>query len=252
MKKVISLVAGLSLLALSVAADLTVNSEAIVTLEKVGPNELNVALDATEDVYGLQFDVVCDSKISEEEVNHAFASNDLRSNMSVYSRLRDDGSVRVIMFDMAGKSIVTANNVEKVIAMTLKSNNANNQCSCENIVVAGENGASFGHITPVYEENQTLDYTLQPIKTKVHGNYPNPFNPTTTINFDLGLSDAGLVSIVVYDIQGRKVSELFSGELSEGENYRYIWNASAVASGKYFAVITAPNFTESINMTLLK
>ena len=247
MKKVISLVAGLSLLAFSVASDATVK------LEKVGPNQLNVALDATQDVYGLQFDVVCNSKISEEEVNHAFASNDLRSNMSVYSRLRDDGSVRVIMFDMTGKSIVTANNVENVITMELASDNLNNQCSCENIVVAGENGASFENVTPKYEDQQTYDgNSTHPILTKVHKNYPNPFNPSTTIRVDLSASDAGLVSIVVYDIQGRKISELFNGELSEGENYQYIWDASAVASGKYFAVITAPNFTDTINMTLLK
>ena len=60
MKKVVALIAGLSLLTLSFASD------AVVKLEKVNPNQLNVALDATKDVYGLQFDVVCESKISEQ------------------------------------------------------------------------------------------------------------------------------------------------------------------------------------------
>ena len=242
MKKVVALIAGLSLLTLSFASD------AVVKLEKVNPNQLNVALDATKDVYGLQFDVVCDSKISEEEVQHAFADNDLRSSMSVYSRLRDDGSVRVIMFDMNGKSIVTANNVENVITMGLNSENKNNKCSCENIVLAGENGGSFTNVKAIYEDNQQVQSST--IKTKVLGNYPNPFNPTTTISFDL--ANDGLVSIVIYDIQGRKVSELFNGELSQGYNHQYNWDASSVASGKYFAVITAPNFTDTINMTLLK
>ena len=114
----------------------TTASEAVVKLEKTSNNGFNIALDSDKDVYGLQFDVVCDSKISTQEVTHAFADNDLRSNMSVYSRLRDDGSVRVIMFDMTGKSIVTANNVENVIAMTLNSNTKDNKCSCENVVLA--------------------------------------------------------------------------------------------------------------------
>jgi len=245
MKKVVALIAGLSLLTLSFASDATIK------LEKVSQTQLNVALDATADVYGLQFDVVCNSKISEEKVNHAFADNDLRSNMSVYSRLRDDGSVRVVMFDMTGKSIVTANNVENVITMNLDSGNKDNKCSCENIVLAGKNGGSFKNITPIYEDNQeAYNSSSTPLKTKVKGNYPNPFNPTTTIEFDL--ADNGLVNIVIYDIQGRKVSELFSGELSSGFSHQYNWDASSVASGKYFAVITAPNFTDTINMTLLK
>jgi len=244
MKKVVALIAGLSLLTFSFASD------AIIKLEKVSPTQLNVALDATADVYGLQFDVVCNSKISEEEVTHAFADNDLRSNMSVYSRLRDDGSVRVIMFDMTGKSIVTANNVENVITMDLNSDDKNNKCSCKNIVLAGENGGSFDNVKPIYEDNQQTHESSTPLQTKVRGNYPNPFNPSTTIAFDL--ADDGLVSIVVYDIQGRKVSELFNGELSQGFNHQYNWDASSVASGKYFAVITAPNFTDTINMTLLK
>ena len=243
MKKVVALIAGLSLLTFSFASDATIK------LEKVSPTQLNVALDATADVYGLQFDVVCDSKISEEEVTHAFADNDLRSNMSVYSRLRDDGSVRVIMFDMTGKSIVTANNVENVISMDLNIDSKDGKCSCENVVLAGQNGGSFDNVKPIYEDNQQVQGSTLP-ETKVIGSYPNPFNPTTTIAFDL--AQDGLVSIVIYDIQGRKVTELFNGELSQGFNHQYSWDASSVASGKYFAVITAPNFTDTINMTLLK
>ena len=241
MKKVVALIAGLSLLTLSFASD------ALIKLE----NNTRVALDATADVYGLQFDVVCESKISEQEVTHAFADNDLRSNMSVYSRLRDDGSVRVIMFDMTGKPIVTANNVENVINMQLNSESKNNTCEIveNSAVLAGENGASFDNVKAIAINTQEA-HSVAPMQTKVRGNYPNPFNPTTTIAFDL--ADDGLVSIVIYDIQGRKVSELFNGELSQGFNHQYNWDATSVASGKYFAVITAPNFTDTINMTLLK
>ena len=236
MKKVVALIAGLSLLTLSFASD------ALIKLEKVNPNQLNVALDATADVYGLQFDVVCNSKISEEEVTHAFADNDLRSNMSVYSRLRDDGSVRVIMFDLSGQSIVSSNNIEEVLNLQIDGKD----CVCDNIVVAGEHGESL-------EASTTSSIGELPQESKITSNYPNPFNPVTNIVFDLAEVNAGNVEISVYDIQGRKVEVLHNGWLDAGTGYEFTWNASAVASGKYFAVISAPNgFTDTVNMTLIK
>ena len=82
MKKLLVLTTSLALFSFATAA------EAVVKLEKVNNNGFNVALDSDKDVYGLQFDLVCDSKINESSVNHAFSSSDVRSNMSVYSRLR--------------------------------------------------------------------------------------------------------------------------------------------------------------------
>ena len=58
---------------------------------------------------------MCNSKITESSVSHAFSSSDVRSNMSVYSRLRDDGTIRVIMFDLSGQAIVSSNNVEEIL-----------------------------------------------------------------------------------------------------------------------------------------
>ena len=82
---------------------------------------------------------------------------------------------------------------------------------------------------------------------------PNPFNPVTNIVFDLAELNAGNVEIAVYDIQGRKVDVLHNGWLDAGSGYEFSWDASSVASGKYFAVISAPNgFTDTVNMTLIK
>ena len=63
-------------------------------------------------------------------------------------------------------------------------------------------------------------------------NYPNPFNPTTEIRF--GLPDAGTVSLVVYDVLGRKVAELANGYHAAGY-HNATWNAVGAASGVYFA-----------------
>ena len=236
MKKILVLITSLALFSFATA------SETVVKLEKVNNDGFNVALDSDKDVYGLQFDLVCNSKITNQSVGHAFSSADVRSNMSVYSRLRDDGSVRVIMFDLSGQPIVSSNNVEEVLNLQI----TGKDCICDNIVVAGEHGESL-------ESSTTTVIAELPQESKITANYPNPFNPVTNIVFDLAEMNVGNVEIAVYDIQGRKVEVLHSGWLDAGTGYEFTWNATAVASGKYFAVISAPNgFTDTVNMTLIK
>ena len=70
-----------------------------------------------------------------------------------------------------------------------------------------------------------------PAQFFVRQNYPNPFNPQTTIEFGLPLKQE--VVVTIFDITGRLVQTLFSGELSAGI-HRYVWNAESFASGLYF------------------
>jgi hypothetical protein len=67
-------------------------------------------------------------------------------------------------------------------------------------------------------------------------NYPNPFNPSTQLNFDL--PEATNVSLVVYDVLGRKVTELANAFYDAGR-HSAVWNAKDEASGVYFARFTA-------------
>ncbi len=67
-------------------------------------------------------------------------------------------------------------------------------------------------------------------------NYPNPFNPTTTIRYSL--SAAGIVKLNIYDIQGRQVKQLASGNSQSAGSHELVWNGTddfgvAVASGVY-------------------
>jgi hypothetical protein len=61
--------------------------------------------------------------------------------------------------------------------------------------------------------------------------YPNPFNPSTNIEFSLPKS--GFVSVRILNLLGQEVDVLVSNKLSSG-TYTYIWNASGFASGIYF------------------
>ena len=85
-------------------------------------------------------------------------------------------------------------------------------------------------------------------------NFPNPFNPATTIQFSL--PEAGFVSLVVYDIAGQKVREIVSGEKISGL-HSVIWNGTNefghnVSSGIYLYRLQAGEFTKTQAMTLVR
>ncbi|MCB0720932.1 MAG: T9SS type A sorting domain-containing protein [Ignavibacteriae bacterium] len=88
-----------------------------------------------------------------------------------------------------------------------------------------------------------------PDKYALYNNYPNPFNPTTKIKFDIPKS--GVVRLAIYDILGRQVSTLVNNELSAGR-YEMEWNAGSYSSGIYFYRIEADGFVEVKRMTLVK
>ncbi len=75
-----------------------------------------------------------------------------------------------------------------------------------------------------------------PTRFSLSQNYPNPFNPTTTISF--ALPTRSFVSLKVFDMLGREVSTILSGELQAG-NYTRQWNAANMSSGVYFYRLVA-------------
>lgn len=80
-------------------------------------------------------------------------------------------------------------------------------------------------------------------------NYPNPFNPATTVRFQIPVD--GNVSIKVYDISGKLVSELVNGFLQRGR-HTVEFNASNLSSGAYYYRINADGFTDIKKMLLIK
>lgn len=85
-------------------------------------------------------------------------------------------------------------------------------------------------------------------------NYPNPFNPSTSIPFRLDQSAD--VSLNIFDIRGSLVARMISGHLNAGE-YVSVWDGSnsqgfEVSSGIYHAVLSAHSQTTAIKITLLK
>jgi len=92
-----------------------------------------------------------------------------------------------------------------------------------------------------------------PTEFTIKQNFPNPFNPSTTISYDLPLN--GHVSVVIYNITGQEIEKLFDG-VQEAGSYQVIWNASDLASGIYFYRINfesaGQKITDTKSMILMK
>lgn len=71
-------------------------------------------------------------------------------------------------------------------------------------------------------------------KLTLYENYPNPFNPTTTISFDV--PESGYLSLTVYNILGERVAELVRGWSATG-THTVTWNASQLGTGMYFIIL---------------
>lgn len=84
---------------------------------------------------------------------------------------------------------------------------------------------------------------------RLEQNFPNPFNPTTTISYQL--SGVNVVTLKVYDLLGREVATLVNGTKEPG-NYRVNWNASNLPSGAYIYRLTVDGKSVSKRLMLLK
>jgi hypothetical protein len=89
----------------------------------------------------------------------------------------------------------------------------------------------------------------EPVAYALGGNYPNPFNPATTIPY--ALPEASHVVLAVYNVQGQLVATLVDGERAAGE-HRVAWEAVGMPSGVYLYRLVAGPYTEVRRMTLLK
>ena len=88
-----------------------------------------------------------------------------------------------------------------------------------------------------------------PVEYNLSSNYPNPFNPSTIINF--AVKDAGLVSIKVFDILGAEISTLVN-EIKEAGEYVVEFNANNLPSGVYIYTMQVNEFVSSKKMLLMK
>lgn len=93
--------------------------------------------------------------------------------------------------------------------------------------------------------------SLVPESYKLYPAYPNPFNPQTKIRFAVPYGSADILTLNIYDINGRLVKKLAEGIFSPGE-YETDFNGESFSSGIYFYRLQAGNFLQSGKMTMIK
>ena len=98
-------------------------------------------------------------------------------------------------------------------------------------------------------ETSAIDENSIPDEFSILNIYPNPFNPTTTMQFKVGTD--GHTSLHVYDITGHLVETIINEKLMAGDHY-YKWDASGLSSGIYFIHINLPTGNITQKITYLK
>jgi hypothetical protein len=149
-------------------------------------------------------------------------------------------------------SLVLSNNqlageIPQEVCDLIESNNWISSWSFEGSILAGNN------LINTCEQVSIIDETL-PITYNLYNAYPNPFNPVTTLRYDI--PENAFVNIRIYDLKGRLVNTLINREETAG--YKAIkWagvddKGKAVSAGIYLYEIQAGDFRQTKKMVLLK
>ncbi len=114
------------------------------------------------------------------------------------------------------------------------------------------NYKSMGRIAEVSGDNFAIDEEENSTEAlasyNLSDNYPNPFNPSTKISYEI--PELANVSLRVYDMSGREVAELVN-QMQQPGSYDVIFNAS-LSSGVYFYKLEAGGFVQTKKMILIK
>jgi hypothetical protein len=114
----------------------------------------------------------------------------------------------------------------------------------------GTNWVNNGRYTRLYVPITGITQLSATIQNySLSNNFPNPFNPSTAIKFDLPKTSE--VSLKIFNILGEEVATLVSEKLSTG-SYSYEWDAVNLPSGLYLYRLEVEEFVETKKMILMK
>jgi len=206
--------------------------------ESVTSVSANLVIDSKEAIHGVQFDI----KYNPSEIKSIIPQT--ISGFEVNYNELSDGLIRGLIFSFQGHALPENLPFEFVNAEGFEGTST---IEFKDFILAGEKGNSVENETQTYDIN--FSNAVLPVKTGLSDSYPNPFNPTTSINY--GLSNDGYVEIMVYDASGRLVDELVNQNQTAGY-HSITWNASNQASGMYFAKMIAGDIVQTQKLILLK
>ena len=106
-----------------------------------------------------------------------------------------------------------------------------------------------GDIIYLIQTDSGISYQDGPRRFELAELYPNPFNPSTEIQFSLPVEE--YVHLSAYDVRGQKVDVIFEGIQSSGQ-HSYTWNAEMFPSGVYYIRLQAGSVVSNQKALLIK
>ena len=120
-----------------------------------------------------------------------------------------------------------------------------------------EPGQSYGTQSGfiILEPQSVAADDILALETTLKGSYPNPFNPSTTIKYDVA-ADNTPVTLTIYNIKGQRVCSLIDARIDKG-SHTVVWNGTddkgkEVSSGIYFVTMKSPGITKTHKLLLSK
>ncbi|SVA78350.1 uncharacterized protein METZ01_LOCUS131204 [marine metagenome] len=212
------------------------NSKLVFDIEYGGP------------VRGIEFEL----KYDPSYVNVSSPSLQLfQENVMVSFTKIEPGVLKVIAANLSGGSIDASGNTFMAIPVEFTGNKLDvSQVSLDGINLAGADGSLIDHVA----RTNSSDVKVIPGEFALHQNFPNPFNPSTEIRFDL--PEEGMVELAVYNLMGQQIRSLSSKTMKPGF-HAVVWDGtndwgSQVSTGMYFYSIRTGSFQSTKKMLFLK
>ena len=202
--------------------------KADVDFQTIG-NDLHINIDSDKDFSGVQLSFIGD-----------FFDIDLLNNSHIeLSSKTDNGITRMLAYSLLNDSF------DGHQATFIISNAQGIDLKDFDITIADNNGNA---IVTTQSINSDV-YKSGPYKFELSSIYPNPFNPSTEINFSVP-SDS-YVRLSVYNVQGQEVDVIHEGFQSFGV-HAYTWNASNFSSGVYYVRLVSGSKAKTMKAVLMK
>jgi hypothetical protein len=183
---------------------------------------------------------------------HLNATSLVTADSCIFSWKKEPVSTRY-WFEISSDSLFNAfSSIDSVLTDTAKNVHGLENGRVYFWRVRGGNGGGWGEFSPTGSVHVVINSVAAqhvPTDFVLRANYPNPFNPRTTIGFELPIS--AKVRLSVFDMLGREVAVLVNERKSAGV-YEVSFNAEGLSSGIYIYRLHAGDFMQSRKIVLLK
>ena len=211
-------------------------------------SRLSFEIEYSGPVRGFEFELEYDPALVKV---HSPGLSNFQDHVMVSSKESGTGVLKILAADLQGGAIEGLDRSFITIPVEYKGHQYQvAPVSMEGIKLAGADGS----LVNVVARTTTSDVKVIPGKFALRQNFPNPFNPTTEIRYDL--PEEGFVSLAIYNMMGQKVRTLRSETMQPGY-HSMVWDGrndvgSQVATGMYFYSIHTGSFQATKKMLFLK